>query len=860
MEIGVPVQGFMPTAPSFEEAFDLEAEEPGSPIPDPATATGPKKMLTIVDESGEVLSGLVSNSVHRALMRNIVRQKRDFSKKREEWIKRVIKANLVIAILASLLLPVYSHNDDFSNQPNTDWNKVFDEKINSFNAWASNMKRDIAIEIFKTVWRTMFNALIAAPGFVYHGTKFITIDIPIRVYQEGNVVLAVFNLTLIAIFTILIYAAMCFTYVQLNQWWKKYSLVIRNTNNLMRELPWILRNAIFFWKKPILVLGNEEIVTAKKNAQGNYDLYINGKVIETVQAPKPIVKEMAFSGSRRKDVAKVEHLDDRILRTQVAFYYHKDDTNEYSFVGQGTLVKVVRTNSIVENYVVTAAHVADASTHFSALNAHGSAGQRFVSIPKYAIKTSYQRVGDLDFAAFEVSQSQISKACVPMYPSLTPAVADAYILENSIGECVGLGDPFTDCGKGFFHSHGPYVDSPVPPDDGTHYIGGHQISTKKGWSGCGIFLRKGSVLHLTGVHIGQVGEVNSFVVYEHAGEWLSNYDKSEKEAAEGSGQRKNRKYGAGDGRKGFDAKMRRSDKNDYSNAGGDYAGYASKDKRESVKPTTEEQSDYESFPSSDDEIQPVREKKSKAKSQQSKLNEQARAQKALEMVMQKLQAKNPAFQPPVQKPLTGGTAVTSTENQARVSFGPEQTTNSTPQLPTTDISSSETARGRSRERSVRKEMNTSEHCSRNGSPVSRKNSDTQNTPKRQYCSLSPSTTQRNTQESSFEEVIGKSRKKALQKATNSMALNGLSQSAIDLMKSLSKNDLTILSNKLSATSTPNPPQGTPTALSTTQTAECSKRQEITSEAKFGSALRKSTSTKENSAHTKPAAPSGSRRA
>jgi len=857
IDIGLPVQGFGLSG----------GEDPGSPvIPDPAPASGPSKMLSIVDESGEVLSGMVSRSVHSAILRNIARQKKDYSKKREEWLQRVIKAHLVLAICLSLLSPAFASGES-SNQENTDWEKYFRDFAASFNQQVSSA-RNVALQSMFTKGISLgWYLLTSIPGFVAWTLKFAFYDVPVTCWEKGDYLAAFLNLFLVSLIVYVAYYVFCLVILAVCAAWRANRMLVKNATTLMRELPWILYNCVVFWRKPFVVLGGEDHISAKyvmEDGRKVIKVYLRGREIQTIVDNSPIVaKEMAFPGTKAH---KVQSLANDMLRTQVLFYYKT--TSEFVFVGQGTVVAIKSLDGVTRIYVVTAAHVADAATHYSAACTHGSAGQRFQEIGKFVVKTAYKTPDDLDFCAFEVSQSQLSKASLPTHPSLKAAspcnTRDCYVTEDDVLECIGLGDPHSLI-DGFFHSSGKVLDSPASHD----FILGHMASTKHGWSGCGMFRRHGTTLNLAGIHTGRCGDVNSMVLFEEMEEYLSR-DIWLNAMSKESPTRKNRKGG---GRKGADANQVRSDRARLAAATGEFSGYdavGSGQKQSALNAPAQERAmtDDEKAKASKAKSAAIKALRGVAKQEQ----DLAEAKSILAKALAKKQADDaaaaanaasntatPPFRAPVIKPQTGATAVAGSL-KGKVTFSKQEPTTSSFQFPRSGMEGSKLsalALGRLIKPKQAKATNESEPSSENSSQTSRTSSTTPTSPKTPSSAASSNITPTNMEESGFTTAIGKQRKKLIQGLTKTLASAGASACVMDLMKQGSNQSLRELGKLLSTASTASPPQGTPTDSTSKPTEASSTKSKATLKKKFSPGSAKSTLATETSSTTKKTAKSGS---
>ena len=146
---------------------------------------------------------------------------------------------------------------------------------------------------------------------------------------------------------------------------------------------------------------------------------------------------------------------------------------------------------------MTAAHVAEISTHFSSCNGANTPVQRFSKLPSPKVRTSYNTEKSLDFSFYEVNQSLVAKAnpsTIGWYPSLVFAEASSAPDEHGQGVghpivtvyLIGPCDPHTDV-PGLYRTSGPIVDG----RNALHSaLAGHMASTARGWSGTGIWFQK----------------------------------------------------------------------------------------------------------------------------------------------------------------------------------------------------------------------------------------------------------------------------------------------------------------------------------------------------------------------------------
>jgi len=810
-------------------------------------------MLSIVDASGEVLSGLVSGSVYSAIMRNIARQKRDFSKKREEWLQRVIKAHLVLAIVASLLSPAQASQAS-PIQENTEWDTYFRSLAATFNEMVAQTRNKIIMssvtEIINLCWYMLSNT----PCWTCSTIEFIFYTVPMTCWTEGDYISAFFNLLLILAISYAAYFMLCYGIIALCTAWRVNRMAIRNAATLSRELPWILYNWIVFWRKPFVVLGGEDHVTAKssfdKNGKRVIKVYLRGKEIQTiVDKESAMAKEMAFPGTKAH---KVQSLSNEMLRSQVLFYCKS--SNEFVFVGQGTVVAIKCMDGPTRNYVLTAAHVADAATHFSAACTHGSAGQRFQELGTFVIKTAYRTPEELDLCAFEVSQSQLSKASLPTYPSLRPCnpcnSRDCYVTEDDVLECIGLGDPHSS-GEGFYHSSGKVVDSPVPHG----YILGHKASTKHGWSGCGLFRRHGTSLNLAGIHTGRIDQANSFILVEEVEEYLAR-DYWMGLMAKESQTRKNRKGG---GRRGADADAARNDRVRFMAGTGDYSGYT----KDSALSASAKESATQEEPTQ------VGKPKSAAMNALLGLKKHEDALAEAKAILAKAQAAKPAaeippFRAPATKPQAGAAAVNgNSKENPRVTFSSQKPTTSSFQFPISGREGSKLsalALGRLTKLNPSRVMSGSEQSSETSSPTSKRSSTTPDSPRTTSSKASSNTTPTSTEELESERPIGKQRSKLIQSVTQTLALSGASACTMDWIKQGSNQSLKELGKLLSTAQTANPPQGTPTDSTSKPTEASSTKLKASSRTKSSPGSQESTSARASSTPINRLGRGGSRRA
>jgi len=717
------------------------------------------------------------------------------------------------------------------------------------------MQTRLAEVIYNFSLSSLWYGMVAVPNVVMSVITVTCYEVPARAYREANIIMAVLNFFVIAIEVWLVYAVICFFVLKWKMAIRSNNIWLRNFFTVMRELPYEIRNVVFFWARPVVLCGIETGLTAKYAPNGDIQVFLNGRLISETKPVGTTHKEMAFASSTSK---KVTDLSNFMVRSSVCFYYKAD--NAYSFVGMGSVVKIKGVDGCQRLYLVTAAHVADASTHFSAAATHGSSGQRFVLLGEAVVKSPYTKEDDVDIAAYEVSQSQLSGASLSTYPSLKPAetcsISDgAYITDAEILECMGYGDPFSE-EKGFFRSHGPAVDSPVS----NPMIGGHQASTRKGWSGCGLYMRKGQKTYLAGVHTGAHGQTNTFVLMEELNEFLRD-DLIVKER-EGSGTRKSRKFGGGEGRQSSNAKGARSframyiagtNQPDTYNYRGRLENAASVDDILTVKKLIEEDSAERSAPKVEEKPMAER-RKDLSSAMQAFVSPVKKPQTGLPAVMTKespKQSENPKAEvAKANEPTPAPPAKEKDLEKAILQPVPIIVPTQPQSLGVTEVTTLVTALGQSILKDLRKEIKESVSSSQSSSPTSTTSSTSQASPKMPSSEVSASTTTKpSTQESQFQEVVGKQRKKLLQKVTSQLASNGCSQSAMDSMKALSSTCLKEVLKCFSPQSTASPPQGTPTASTSDQTDSSSTKQKKKSKKKSGNASSESTSTKTTSTAT-----------
>ena len=307
----------------------------------------------------------------------------------------------------------------------------------------------------------------------------------------------------------------------------------------------------------------EKKYTVLATSEG-FEVWCNGQKIGLVKG-KDEVKEMA----RTESVAyKIDNGRDPRVRSTVMMY--RLDEEGYKHVGMGTLVYTTDYESGVRReLLITAAHVAELSTHFSSCNGANTPVQKFSKLPSAKVRTSYDTEKSLDFAFYEMTQSLVAKAnpsIVGWYPSLVFAEASSAPDEHGQGvglltnETVFLIGPCDPMGgkSGLYRTSGPMVDgrNQLHPA-----LAGHLASTACGWSGTGIWFLKGTKWYFGGVHTGGNERFNSFTVFEvlkhsiHEKYRIEAEAEAEvKEAAEGSGNKRDRR---------FKAKRQREEDEDY---------------------------------------------------------------------------------------------------------------------------------------------------------------------------------------------------------------------------------------------------------------------------------------------------------
>jgi hypothetical protein len=912
-----------PTAPPFEGVDGAvpfappssPSGEPDSGVAlDPGFPGGPRKMLTIVSESGEVLHGMVTSSVRSAITRNIARQKRDYSKTREAWIQRVIKAHLTLAILMSVLSLGASTNfariaptlhqstdwssdleiplkiagnstkdlpklvvtvddkihmwrqrkatgfpfhesfpdpeinlpeDEFSNQTNTDWSTYLDERLYAFNRWIWLQQKEMVQVTWWTALKVVWRALKAMPPLIASVFSLAFYDLPILVWKQQNSVIFVFNLVIITALLYLTYAMVCAVAIGTARCFSYTKRFSNNVGITMREFPWMVYNLVVFWRAPVEINGCEDVLTAKfEQVDGRkvVSVYLRGKKIHTLNDPDNGTsrKEMAFPSNPAK---KIEKVNNDILRTQVMFYFNDKTTNHYSFVGQGTIVKITDLHGKERLYVVTATHVYVCASHFSAANSHGSAGQRFVEVPEARIKAPCQKDSDLDFCCFEIDQSKMSKAACPTYPTLVPAVScsrtsSSWLVSNDVLEAVGCGQPDGD-GLGFYRTTGKATTRPTE----NPYVFGHVLSTKHGWSGCGLFRRAtNGKLHLAGIHTGRIRDENAFILMEEMHEMLEDdnfFDVLSAKVNE-SPTRHNRLFDEG-GRQGTAARDRRFDKATYAAGTGDYSKFTSnKDAVPGAAPLRI---------SADEErgLDEISEKEEEAKKKKKVLD--------LKQLLEEICSDSPSdFQSPAEKPPTGQGAVEKKPNISTLERAisssllrkqSESSSNiqdgaSTPAQELTQSKSSAPVQESSTEpESTRKGTQESVNSSKPSSRKPKKSTSTQTAPKKQSSPASLNTIPENTPESDFQPVKATGREKLLQDTTSKLASLGGFPSLQTWAESASKKSLKEIGAILSKVSTQSPPQDIPTDSSSQTTTECSPQQKETSRIRFGNVSKRS---------------------
>jgi hypothetical protein len=599
------------------------------------------KMITIVDEDGEVLQGMVTQRGYRVIMSNIRKQKKDPTKKREEWLQRVIskflKPALTIVVLFALLQTAScdsSYQQEQALAVGRTWmddikDDCLDSKMNLDGACHDNNKycpyheplcSDVKLRENHEVYHLVVDALDKITDYVVDKTelagefmKAATPDLRDLIFKSIELFFSVissvcgrvgdfmwFLTTFVPAFAQTTYHYSYRMVVDYEQEVKRLKEDFRKQQMLCVALCLVamlivacyLIVVIFFsLKKNAEKLGKfctrayysivdfynglsfrrkkTKVIVARdgvdvRRVNGTVEVSLNGVVVFKGTEPSvdnSVKRERAYA-EREHTIAKVEYLNDKILRTQVTFYSNKGNTPDYIFRGQGTYYQVEMKDGVTKQYLVTASHVADATTHFSAANTHGNVNQRFVPLPKWKIRTEYNQKTDEDFAMCEISQAEISKAGLTGYPSLVPAKTnDKIITETDKLEAIGIGHPLRN-EDGFYLSYGDSLD---PPYKDQPLIGGHTVSTKGGWSGCGLFIRRNETVNFVGIHLGEMGANNGFLIFEEMEDDIKEdyWDERERvirEAKSGEYQGHNRKY---PGRKGYEAQQRRRDRACY---------------------------------------------------------------------------------------------------------------------------------------------------------------------------------------------------------------------------------------------------------------------------------------------------------
>jgi len=690
-----------------------------------------------------------------------------------------------------------------------------------------------------TALKVVWGALKATPSLIAFVFSLAFYDLPVLVWQQQNSVIFVFNLVVIAALLYFTYVVVCTVVVGIARFFGSTKRFSNNVGITMRELPWMAYNLIVFWRPPVEINGCEDPLTAKyEQVDGKkvVSVYLRGRKIHTLNDPDNGTsrKEMAFPSNPAK---KIEKVNNDILRTQVMFYFNDKTTNHYSFVGQGTIVKITDLHGKERLYVVTATHVYVCASHFSAANSHGSAGQRFVEVPEARIKAPCQKDSDLDFCCFEIDQSKMSKAACPTYPTLVPAVScsrtsSSWLVSNDVLESVGYGQPDGD-GLGFYRSTGKATTRPTE----NPYVFGHVLSTKHGWSGCGLFRRAtNGKLHLAGIHTGRIRDENAFILMEEMHEMLEDdnfFDVLSAKVNE-TPTRHNRLFDEG-GRQGAAAKDRRFDKASYAAGTGDYSGFASnKNAAPGAVPLRI---------SADEErgLDEISEKEEEAKKKKKVLD--------LKQLLKEICSDSPSdFQSPAEKPPTGQAAVEKKPNistleraisSSQLRKQSESSSNIQDQGPTQSKSLAPVPESSTEPESTRKGTQESANSSKASSRKSKKSTSTQNAPKKQSSPASSNTTQENTPESGFQLAKATGRERLLQDTTSKLASLGGFPSLQTWAESASKRSLKEIGAILSKVSTQSPPQDIPTGSSSQTTTECSQQQKETSRIRFGNVSKRS---------------------
>jgi len=906
-------------------------------------------MITIVDEDGEVLQGMVTQRGYRVIMSNIRKQKKDPTKKREEWLQRVIskflKPALTIVVLFALLQTA-SCNSSYQQEQalvgGRTWmddikGDCLDPMVNLGGVCHDNSKycpyqeplcSDVKLRENHEVYHLVVDALDKITDYVVNKTelagefmKAATPDLRDLIFKSIELFFGVissicgrvgdfmwFLTTFVPAFAQTTYHysyRMVVNYEQevkqLKEDFRKqqmlgvalclvamlivvcYLIVViffslkKNAEKLGKFCTRTYYSIVDFYNGLSFCRKKTKVIVARdgvdvRRVNGMVEVSLNGIVVFKGSEPSvdnSVKRERAYA-EKEHTIAKVEYLNDKILRTQVTFYSNKGNTPDYIFRGQGTYYQVEMKDGVTKQYLVTASHVADATTHFSAANTHGNVNQRFVPLPKWKIRTEYNQKTDEDFAICEISQAEISKAGLTGYPSLVPAKTnDKIITDVDKLEAIGIGHPLRN-EDGFYLSYGDPLD---PPYKDQPLIGGHTVSTKGGWSGCGLFIKRNETVNFVGIHLGEMGANNGFLIFEEKEDdikedyWVEK-EQVIREAKSGEYQGHNRKYG---GRKGYDAQQRRRDRACYVAQTCDYDNWTQENNaanneakpieelvdaaeaelgKNFVKPPVTETCEVMNGDEGKIECEHVDEAFREKTSASKKLaKEKVQIEKTLvniatiEAVAAALKAKmaplekfeaneTPAverkletkedFRSPVVRPLTGLKAAScsgSAQNLTDILI-PEQTTSSTQNQDATEIdTSSEVALKRSTEQKSPVETPKSDSSSSSSSQKSKKVTIGPISTKSMSSDQSTSiTTQSSTEESGFQQAKSNKHKKLLRQCTVLLASVGVADLAKINMDSISKEDLTPFFQTLSKMCAKPPSQDTLTDLPTEQTA------------------------------------------
>jgi hypothetical protein len=338
-----------------------------------------------------------------------------------------------------------------------------------------------------------------------------------------------------------------------NAWWT------------LNSIPFWIWNSLVGPSYKLKVQPQVEGVTAQIDGE-NVVIWCGSRKVQTFKiSGVTATKEMAFTESPAP--TRMINANDPRFRSQVTFY--RLNGTEMCFLGTGTFSSIIgRTDGVTRNLIWTCAHVADQATHFSAANSHERPQQKYVKLPEVWMKSGYVENNDTDVAIYLVTPSDISRAGGYMLPTLASLKScdqqrKIFITDGDDLFSQGPGNPVTK-ESGYWMNSGPVVDSPCDNE----CVGGHKVNTTKGWSGSGMFINKAGTWYFAGIHTGSLGSSNTMVIVEEVLEDVQRFLKSElevadKEAAEGSGVNKSRKFGGNEGRSSREARDTRSDRAKY---------------------------------------------------------------------------------------------------------------------------------------------------------------------------------------------------------------------------------------------------------------------------------------------------------